>query len=157
NRLAGNDPTFSVTGSSLQQAGLMSKTISNSDADSIASSIRSLAQTMLAMRQGGSSGTADFSAVELRRFTMDFSTPGRPRVLQMSPEDAPTLVQRAAAGEGVFASWFSDAFGDVKHYFSNAIGDLESITLDVGQEIQTIVMDVEKNVQSFVLTTVDQM
>jgi hypothetical protein len=123
-RLAGQDPTFPMTGASLQAAGLLPAAMSPSDATQVAQTITTLGAAAANLAPSVSRATR--AALPDACFELDFTQPGRLVWRELDPE----LFGRTAAGSAV-GGWFSDIVGDVIHFFKQTVDQVKTIAVSI--------------------------
>ncbi len=123
-RLAGLDPTFPMTGSSLQAAGLLPATMSSSDADVVAAKITTLGAAAVKLAPGARRSTG--AALPDVCFELDFTRPGR----LVWREVAPDHLGRTAV-QGAVGGWLSDIVGDVIHFFKHTVDEVKTIAVSI--------------------------
>jgi hypothetical protein len=144
-RLAGLDPTFPMTGSSLQAAGLLPATMSSSDADVVATKITTLAAAAVKLMPGASRSTG--AALPDACFELDFTRPGR----LVWREVAPDQLGRTAV-QGAVGGWLSDIVGDVIHFFKHTVDEVKTITVSIVDGVATLFI----NGISYALNTISE-
>jgi hypothetical protein len=143
-RIAGQTPNFTITGSLLLSQGLLPASTSQSDADQFASTMQSLggvAVNMATQSSSAAQSTAPYSVL------IDVSGTS----LQCRTLDPQELARYTPAAD----SWLGDAWGDVANFCKNCWNDIEHIVLTIAEDTATVVVQLLDETKSFVLTTID--
>ncbi|MGA0609258.1 hypothetical protein [Caldimonas sp. KR1-144] len=149
-RLAGQDPSFAVNGTTMQAAGLIPASVSPSDADELAQRAQALGQAAVAMH-GAALGPAGPAAaarspIRHRAWEVDFRrSAGMCRDL-----GAAEAAQLQAAATG---SVLSDIWGDICNFFRNVIDDLEKLAVSIADGLVYVAVTIGQEVKHFVLKT----
>lgn len=124
-RLANQDPTFPVNGAALRSAGLISASVSDSQADVIAAQLVSIGRIAVSMHPATTqaSSTANAPPEEIRPFTWSANSMGN----QIAPREL--TADEAAAMSTAASESLSHLWGDVFHRLRNRIEELEHVTL----------------------------
>ncbi|BCA53760.1 hypothetical protein W02_09000 [Nitrospira sp. KM1] len=133
-RLAGQDPTFPMTGASLQAAGLLPATMSPSDADHAARTIAKLGAA--AVNLAPTTSSAPRAAVPNVCFQLDFTQPGRLVWREVSTDLVGATAVRSAVG-----GWLSDIVGDVIHFFKHAVDEVKTITVSIVDGVASLAIN----------------
>ena len=143
-RLAGQDPSFPVTGASLQAAGLLPATMSSGDADHVAQTISTLGAAAVKLAPAASAPRA---ALPDACFELDFTEPGRVVWRELAPD-----AFGATAAGAVVGGWLSDIVGDVIHFFKQAVDEVKTIAVQIADGVASLAI----NGISYALNTINE-
>ena len=145
-RLAGQDSSFEVSGSTLISAGLVSKGTKKGTADSHAKNIKSMGQASVTL--SSSDKSLPDGTVIAPAWSCDFSEPANPIFRELSDEEVGALLEKSKSAT-------AQDFGDVCHWFSKEYKKLKTVTVDAVKKGETDVTIVLNDVK-YVLDDAEQ-
>lgn len=150
-RLAGQDPTFTVDGDSLKTAGLLPDSVSSDDADKLAGTLKGLGTTAVSLAQPTTASTAAAAVLPGVRMCIeiDYRTPGQMTCRELREHEITALHTMAVE------SFFGDIWGDIANFFKNAWDDIKKITVHIVDSVANFFIHLADEVKQFTLNTID--
>jgi hypothetical protein len=155
-RLAGNDPSFPINKTTLMASGLIA-TQDQGLADQLATAVRSVGQTLVAMSdptQSREERIAKLAKVEVQHWRLDFSHPGKPTFEVLTREQALQYLDRSPVGG--LGDWLSDRWGDVCSFVENTVDEFVEIVVSIVDDVVDLAIDVANDIKRFALSTLNQ-
>lgn len=143
-RLAGQDPNWPLTASTLQNPApplLPMLNASYPDPSGIVTSINNAGQWLLPQNIDTTTNTLSLANVAVKHWSIDFGRDGKAAKFQVLSEAEGLAARQHAEAQTAVGSIISTIFGDVANFFKHVWQQLEKITVTIGTELTVIFND----------------
>ncbi|WP_315835185.1 hypothetical protein [Bradyrhizobium prioriisuperbiae] len=143
-RLAGQDPNWPLTASTLQNPTPPLLPLLNTtypDPSGIVTSINNAGQWLLPQNVDTTTNTLSLANVAVKHWSIDFGRDGEAAKFQVLSEAEGFAARQHAQAQTAVGSIIGTIFGDVANFFKHAWQQLEKITVTIGTELTVIFND----------------